>query len=147
MVSEEHQVLLNALANGLEADGGRVTGLERRGMRKPFDKKYWNLPPPDPVDRKTPDLQGWDGGRLILGEAEMSPYGSHTESQLGTFVRHVMHRSDVSLYVAVPLEHSDAMENKIRRSGWEYRKISYICVWPFEKIGHEYIPRSKQYVR
>ena len=145
MVSEDHQVLLNALANGLVREGVRLTGLERRGMQEPFDKKYWNIPPPQLVDGKTPDLQGECGERLILGEAEMSADGSHTESQLDTFVGYVVRHLSVSLYVAVPFEYRNRMKDMLLAMA-EHQARDRIWVWPFRKVGQTYAPYPRLHV-
>jgi len=145
VVSEDHQVLLNALANGLEREEVLVTGLARQGMQEPFDRKYWGVPPPQLVDWKTPDLQGECGERLILGEAEMSTYGSHTESQLDTFVSHVVRHPSVSLHVAVPFEYKNRMKDMLLAMA-RHQARHRIWVWPFRKVGQTYAPDPKLHV-
>ena len=145
MLAVAREAIANALANGLVREGVRLTGLERRGMQEPFDRKYWNLPPPQLVDGKTPDLQGECGERLILGEAEMSADGSHTESQLDTLVRHVVRHLPVSLYVAVPFEYKNRMKDMLlAMAGHQARHR--IWVWPFRKVGQTYAPDPRLHV-
>ena len=147
VVSEAHQRLLNALANGLSKEGVRVDRLDRRGMTEPFDVQYRYLSDPPPVGGKIPDLQGVDGrGRIHIGEADTSASDSQTQAQLQTFVRHVM-RNPSFLHVAVPLECANDTKNTILRAGWERRAVSEIWVWAFRKIGQAYFSNGRLRVR
>ena len=55
MMSEEHQRLLNALANALEnSQGVRVTHIDVGGTPQLFSEKYRRLPEPYAIGEKVP---------------------------------------------------------------------------------------------
>ena len=132
MVLHTHSSLLNELANKLEKNNVRITHLDMQETPHLFDTKYRHLQKPPPIDGKIPDLQGVDRQNVIhLGEAETSPSGQHTESQLRTFACRVMSNTNipVPLHVIVPSEHSETIKNTIRRIRLEDRMIDgRICL-------------------
>ena len=142
MTSLKHQRLLNALANKLEDIGVRVTHLAMKDMLGQFDMRYWDLEEPPARSGKIPDLQGERGRSIHLGEADTSASGSHTASQLDTFVRHVVCHPSFSLHVAVPFEYRNRMKDMLlAMAGHQARRR--IWVWPFREIGQTYDPEIK----
>ena len=133
MASREHQLLLNALANGLKRKYGvNVTHLVTGGRRELFSAKYRNLRNPRPRSGMTPDLQGEDElGAIHLGEAETSAYGSHTEAQLRAFSSRRMRKTNIPVpfHVIVPFGRRKAMKDTIRRIGLGGKLGEQIHVW------------------
>ena len=136
MMSEEHQRLLNALANALEKEKGvRITHIDVGGTPQLFDEKYRRLPEPLARNGKIPDLQGTDQrGVIHLGEAKTDvsgPYTEHAEEQIRAFGCRVMKNTDVPvpLHVIVPPGGREAMERFIRQIGFGDKIGSQIHVW------------------
>lgn len=120
MSSEQHQLLVNALALALEKQRGiTITAIDIDGDPQFFDQKYRNLPTPADHDG-IPDLQGDDDNGIIhLGEAEIDVNDSNVEKQLKAFSNRVMKGTDISisLHVIVPKEIREDMESKIHQIG------------------------------
>ena len=139
MPSREHQILLNALANGLKQKYGvNVTHLVTSG-RELFSAKYRSLRNPRPRNEMTPDLRGVDWrGVTHLGEADTEVSGSHTESQLLAFSSRRMRKTNIPVpfHVIVPFGRRKAMRNTIRRIGLGVKLDEQIHVWsPIEAIS------------
>ena len=119
MVSEEHQRLVNALAQAWERVGIRVTAIDMAGHPSYFDQKYRSLPTPSDHGG-IPDLEGVDvNGTLHLGEAETDMQAENMESQLKNFSNRVMRKTRVRvpLHVVVPTRLVSQMEYKINHLG------------------------------
>lgn len=75
MVSEDHQKMLNSLANVLESQGIKITHLDIADMPELFDEKYRKLSKPDERDGYSPDLEGMKGAMRYFGEAKTKVKG------------------------------------------------------------------------
>lgn len=132
MASEEHQILVNALAKALEEQRGvTITHVDIDGDSQFFDEKYRELPTPGDHGGM-PDLQGKDTkGLLHLGEAEIDIDDENVEAQLKAFSNRVMNGTEtkVPLHVIVPNGLRDQMENKIREIGLGDKLRTQIFVW------------------
>ena len=119
MVSEEHQRLVNALAQAWERVGIRVTAIDMADYPLYFDQKYRNLSAPGDHGG-IPDLEGMDAnGTLHLGEAETDMRAENMDSQLKNFSSRVMRKTRVRvpLHVVVPTRLVSQMESKINQLG------------------------------
>ena len=133
MISEEHQKLVNALAQVLEKRGIQITEIDISGTPHCFDQKYRNLPKPAAIDGSIPDLMGKDtNGTIHLGEAETDMEAENINGQLKKFSTRVMTNTNVQVpfHVIVPLRIRPQMEDRIRRLGLGDRLSSrQILIW------------------
>lgn len=135
MIPEDHQRLVNSLANALKQKGIKITHIDIGDTPQLFNEEYRRLPKPPTIKGKTPDLQGTDQQGLIhLGEAEIDVAGSYTEQtegQLRVFGNRVMPNTNtpVPLHVIVHSGDREAMESIIRRIGLGGKIGSQIHIW------------------
>lgn len=130
MVSEEHQKLLNSLANALEAEGVTITHIDIAETPELFDGKYRDLPKPNERDGQIPDLEGMKGALRHLGEVKTSIKDSNLDSQLKAFTNREMNSKDIPLHIAVPKNLKKELEAKLYRLRlYEKYKKGTIRIW------------------
>ena len=121
MVTEEHQRLVNALAQVLEERKGvKITAIDVAGTPEYFEPKYRNLPRPHDYDGSIPDLEGMGAdGVFHLGEAETDMEAENLDDQLKRFSCRVMTKTEapVPLHVIVPKRIRSQMSDRIRSLG------------------------------
>ncbi len=131
MTLEEHQKMLNALANALEAQGIKITHIDISGTPQYFDEKYRDLPKPNERDGQTPDLEGMKGALRHLGEVKINIKDDpNIDAQLKAFTNREMNGKDIPLHIVVPKEIRKQMEGKLYKRGLydKYKKGS-IKIW------------------
>ncbi len=131
MTSEEHQKLLNSLANALEDQGIRITHIDIGETPELFDEKYRNLPKPIERDGYSPDLEGMKGALRYFGEVKTSVKDDpNIDAQLRAFTSREMNGKDIPLHIVVPKEFKKQLEDKLYKMGLydKYKKGS-IKVW------------------
>ena len=120
-MANEHDVLVNTLANTLESQKGiTIVEIDTGDSKKRFARKYHDLPKPEERGGRIPDLVGRDAdGTIHLGEAETDMDAENLDDQLRVFSNRVMTHSKipVSLHVIVPQRISQDMEDRIRELG------------------------------
>lgn len=130
MVSEEHQKLLNSLANALEAEGVTITHIDIAETPELFDYKYRDLPKPNERDGQIPDLEGMKGALRHLGEVKTSIKDSNLDSQLKAFTNREMNSKDIPLHIAVPKKLKKELEARLYRLRlYEKYKKGTIRIW------------------
>ena len=121
MVSEEHQRLVDALAQVLEDKKGvRTIAIDIAGTPHCFDEKYHDLPKPKDRDGSIPDLVGKDTkGTYHLGEAETDMEAENLNDQLKKFSNRTMTSTGapVPLHVIIPQRIRSLMVARINRIG------------------------------
>jgi hypothetical protein len=131
MTLEEHQKLLNSLANSLESEGVVITHIDIADTPEFFDEKYRKLPKPIERDGLVPDLEGMKGALRHLGEVKITIKGDpNVNLQLRVFTNREMSGKDIPLHIAVPKNLKKELENKLYKMGLynKYKKGS-IRVW------------------
>ncbi len=130
MTSEEHQKLLNSLANALEAEGITITHIDTAETPELFDDKYRELPKPIERDGHVPDLEGMRGALRHLGEVKTDIKDPNLDSQLKAFTNREMSGKDIPLHIAVPKNLKKELEAKLYRLKLydKYKKGS-IRIW------------------
>ena len=131
MPSEEHQKLLNSLANTLESQGITITHIDIDGTPELFDEKYRELPSPTERDGHVPDLEGMKGALRHFGEAKTRVKDDpNIDSQLRAFTDRVMNGKEIPLHIVVPKEVKKEMERRLYKLGLydKYQKGS-IKIW------------------
>ena len=135
MASEEHQTLVNLLAQRLEEQRGiKIVRIDMAGTLQYFEQKYHNLPKPKAYNGSIPDLVGKDTkGITHLGEAETDMEAENLNNQLLAFSRWRMTKTKipVPLHVIVPRRIKHKMESRIRSIGLG-DKLDHgrITIWP-----------------
>jgi hypothetical protein len=131
MISEEHQKLLNSLANALESEGITVTHIDNAEFPDHFDDKFRKLPIPKERDGHVPDLEGMKGALRHIGEVKTKIKGdSILDSQLKSFTNREMNGKEVPLHIAVPKELKKELENKLYKMKlYDKYKKGIIRIW------------------
>ena len=130
MTSQEHQKLLNSLANALEAEGVTITHIDIAETPEFFDDKYRELPKPKERDGQIPDLEGMKGALRHLGEVKTKIKDSNLDSQLKAFTNREMNGKDIPLHIAVPKNLKKELEAKIYRLKlYDKYKNGTIRIW------------------
>ena len=131
MTSEEHQKLLNSLANALESEGITVTHIDNIEFPDLFDDKFRKLPKPNERDGHTPDLEGMKGALRHIGEVKTKIKGdSILDSQLKSFTNREMNGKEIPLHIAVPKELKKELENKLYKMKlYDKYKKGIIRIW------------------
>jgi len=129
--SEEHQKLLNSLANVLESEGITVTNIDIADTPDLFDDRFKKLPKPTERDGNTPDLEGMKGALRHIGEVKTKIKGdSILDSQLKSFTNREMNGKEIPLHLAVPKELKKELENKLYKLGlYDKYKKGIIRIW------------------
>jgi hypothetical protein len=129
--SEEHQKLLNSLANALESEGITVTHIDIAETSGLFDEKFRKLPKPKERDGLIPDLEGMKGALRHIGEAKIKIKGDATlDSQLKSFTNREMNGKEIPLHIAVSKELKKELENKLYKMGlYDKYKKGIIRIW------------------
>lgn len=131
MVSEDHQKMLNSLANVLESQGIKITHLDIADMPELFDEKYRKLSKPDERDGYSPDLEGMKGAMRYFGEAKTKVKGDpDIDGQLRAFTSREIGGKEIPLHIVVPKDLKKEIEGKIYKLGLydKYKKGS-IKIW------------------
>lgn len=131
MTSEEHQKMLNALANALESQGIRITHIDISGTPEFFDEKYRSLPRPSERDGQIPDLEGMKGVLRHLGEVKTNIKDDpNIDAQLKAFTNREMNGKDIPLHIVVPKEFRKQLEAKLYKKGlYDKYKSGSINIW------------------
>ena len=131
MTSEEHQKLLNSLANALESEGITVTHIDNAEFPDLFDEKFRKLPKPNERDGHTPDLEGMKGALRHIGEVKTKIKGDTVlDSQLKSFTNREMNGKEIPLHIAVPKELKKELENKLYKMKlYDKYKKGIIRIW------------------
>lgn len=131
MPTEEHQKLLNSLANALESEGITVTHIDNVEFPDLFDDKFRKLPKPKERDGQTPDLEGMKGALRHIGEVKTKIKGdSILDSQLKSFTNREMNGKEIPLHIAVPKELKKELENKLYKMKlYDKYKKGIIRIW------------------
>ncbi|MGI0046289.1 MAG: hypothetical protein ACREBB_03765 [Nitrosotalea sp.] len=131
MTSEEHQKMLNSLANSLESQGIKITHIDIAETPEYFDEKYRKLPKPDERDGQIPDLEGMKGALRHLGEVKTSIKDDpNIDAQLKAFTNREMNGKDIPLHIVVPKELKKQMEGKLYKRGlYDKYKKGTIKIW------------------
>jgi hypothetical protein len=131
MVSEEHQKLLNSLANALELEGITITHIDIAETPELFDDKFRKLPKPKERDGHTPDLEGMKGALRHIGEVKTDIKGDpNLESQLKSFTNREMNGKEIPLHIAVPKILKKELENKLYKMKlYDKYKKNIIRIW------------------
>lgn len=131
MVSEEHQKLLNSLANALESQGIKITHIDMADMPELFDEKYRKLAKPDERDGHAPDLEGVKGVLRHFGEVKLKIKGDpDIDAQLRAFTSREMDGKEIPLHIVVPKELKKELEGKLYKLGlYDKYKKGTIKVW------------------
>ncbi|MDE1816431.1 MAG: hypothetical protein KGI11_07740 [Thaumarchaeota archaeon] len=131
MTSEEHQKLLNSLANTLESQGITITHIDMAEMPELFDEKYRKLAKPVERDGYSPDLEGMKGALRHFGEVKTSVKDDpNIDAQLRALTSREMDGKDIPLHIVVPKELKKELEGKLYKLGLydKYKKGS-IKIW------------------
>jgi hypothetical protein len=131
MTLEEHQRMLNSLANTLESQGITITHIDMAETPDLFDEKYKKLERPAERDGHSPDLEGMKGALRYLGEVKTKIKDDpNIDAQLRAFTSREMGGKDVPLHIAVPKELKKELEGKLYKLGLydKYKKGS-IKIW------------------
>jgi len=128
---EEHQKLLNSLANALESEGITITHIDMDETPELFDEKFKKLPKPNERDGQTPDLEGMKGALRHIGEVKINIKGdSNIDSQLRSFTNREMNGKEIPLHLAVPKELKKELEKKLYKMGlYDKYKKGIIRIW------------------
>lgn len=130
MVSDEHQRLLNSLANALEAEGVTITHIDTAETPELFDDRYRELPKPKERDGQMPDLEGMKGSLRHLGEVKTNIKDPNLDSQLKAFTNREMNGKDIPLHIAVPKNLKKELEAKLYRLRlYDKYKKGAIRIW------------------
>lgn len=131
MPSEEHQKLLNSLANVLESEGITVTHIDISDTPDLFDEKFRKLPKPNERDGNIPDLEGMKGALRHIGEVKMKvKEDAILDSQLKSFTNREMNGKEIPLHIAVPKELKSDLEKKLYKIGlYDKYKKGTIRIW------------------
>jgi hypothetical protein len=131
MVSEEHQKLLNSLANALESEGIMITHIDVAETPELFDDKFRKLPKPKERDGHIPDLEGMKGALRHIGEVKTDIKGDHNlDSQLKSFTNREMNGREIPLHIAVPKTLKKEFEKKLYKIGlYDKYKKGIIRIW------------------
>ncbi|MDE1862397.1 MAG: hypothetical protein KGI33_05750 [Thaumarchaeota archaeon] len=131
MTSEEHQRLLNLLANTLESQGVKITHMDIAGMPQFFDEKYRNLPMPSERDGHIPDLEGMKGALRYFGEAKVKIKGDpDVDAQIRAFTNREMNGKDIPLHIVIPKKLKKELEGRLYKLGlYDKYKKGIIKVW------------------
>ena len=129
--SEEHQKLLNSLANALESEGITITHIDMDETPDLFDEKFKKLPKPKERDGQTPDLEGMKGALRHIGVVKIKIKGdSNIDSQLRSFTNREMNGKEIPLHLAVPKELKKELENKLYKMElYNKYKKGIIRIW------------------
>ena len=131
MTSEEHQRLVNSLANTLESQGITITHIDMAEMPEYFDERYRKLPKPTERDGHMPDLEGMKGALRHFGEVKLKVKDDpNIDAQLRALTNREMNGKDIPLHIVVPKELKKELEGKLYKLGLydKYKKGS-IKVW------------------
>ncbi|MDE1726630.1 MAG: hypothetical protein KGH89_05130 [Thaumarchaeota archaeon] len=131
MTSDEHQRLVNSLANTMESQGITITHIDIDKTPEYFDERYRSLPKPKERDGQTPDLEGMKGALRHFGEAKTSLKDDpNIDAQLKAFTGREMDGKDIPLHIAIPKELKKELEKKLYKIGlYEKYKKGSIKVW------------------
>jgi hypothetical protein len=131
LTSEEHQKLLNSLANALEAEGITVTHIDIADTPEFFDDKFRKLPKPKERDGHTPDLEGMKGALRHIGEVKTKIKGDpNLDSQLKSFTNREMNGKEIPLHLVVPKALKKELEKKLYKIGlYDKYKKGTIRIW------------------
>ena len=131
MKTEEHQRLLNLLANTLESQGITITHIDLAEMPECFDEKYRKLPIPTERDGCKPDLEGMKGALRHLGEAKVKIKDDpNVDKQLRAFTNRIMNGKEIPLHLVVPKEIKKEIEAKLYKMGlYDKYKNGTIKIW------------------
>jgi len=129
--SEEHQKLLNSLANALESEGITVTHIDIDETPDLFDYRFRKLPKPKERDGNTPDLEGMKGALRQIGEVKIKIKGDVIlDSQLKSFTNREMNGKEIPLHIAVPTKLKKELEKKLYKIGlYNKYKKGTIRIW------------------
>jgi hypothetical protein len=128
---EEHQKLLNSLANALEAEGITITHIDIAETPQFFDDKFRKLPKPKERDGHIPDLEGMKGALRHIGEVKIGIKGDpKLDSQLKSFTNREMNGKEIPLHIAVPNKLKKELEKKLYKIGlYNKYKKGTIRIW------------------
>ena len=131
MASEDHQRLVNALANILESQGITITHIDMAGTPEFFDEKYRKLAKPDERDGYSPDLEGMKGALRHFGEAKTKIKDDpNIDAQIRAFTNREMNGKDIPLHMAVPKEIKKELEGKLYKMRlYDKYKKGTIKIW------------------
>ncbi|MDE1764796.1 MAG: hypothetical protein KGI27_00840 [Thaumarchaeota archaeon] len=131
MVSEDHQRLVNALANILESQGITITHVDMAETPELFDEKYRKLAKPDERDGYSPDLEGMKGALRHFGEAKTKIKDDpNIDAQIRAFTNREMDGKDIPLHMVVPKELKKELEGKLYKMGlYNKYKNGTIKIW------------------
>ena len=131
MASEDHQRLLNSLANAMEKQGITITHVNIDGTPEYFDEKYRKLPIPKERDSYKPDLEGMRGALRHLGEAKIMIKGDENiDSQFRAFASREMNGKEIPFHIVVPKSIKKEVEKKLYKLNLygKYKK-GVIKIW------------------
>jgi hypothetical protein len=128
---EEHQKLLNSLANAMEAEGITITNIDIAETPQFFDDKFRKLPKPKERDGHIPDLEGMKGALRHIGEVKIDIKGDpKLDSQLKSFTNREMNGKEIPLHIAVPTKLKKELEKKLYKIGlYNKYKKGTIRIW------------------
>jgi hypothetical protein len=131
MALEEHQKLLNSLANILESEGITITHIDLADTPELFEEKYRKLPKPSGRDGHVPDLEGMKGALRHLGEVKTSIKNDpNLDSQLTAFTGREMNGKEIPLHIAVPQPLKKELENRLYKLRlYDKYKKGTIRIW------------------
>ncbi len=131
MASEEHQRLLNSLANTLESMGITITHIDIADTPELFDERYRNLPKPSERDGQCPDLEGMKGALRHFGEAKTRIKDDpNIDAQLRAFTGREMNGKEIPLHIVVQKELKKDLEGKMYKLGlYDKYKKGTIKIW------------------
>ena len=131
MTSEDHQRLLNSLANALESQGVRITHIDMAGTPEFFDEKYRKLAKPDERDGHSPDLEGMKGALRHFGEVKTKIKDDpNIDAQLKAFTNRKIDNRDIPLHIVVPKDLKKELEKKLYKLGlYDKYKKGIIRIW------------------
>lgn len=131
MASEDHQILVNALANILESHGITITHIDMAGTPEFFDEKYRKLAKPDERDGYSPDLEGMKGALRHFGEAKTKIKDDpNIDAQIRAFTNREMDGRDIPLHIVVPKELKKELEGKLYKMRlYDKYKKGTIKIW------------------
>lgn len=131
MASEEHQKLLNSLANAMESEGIAITHIDIDETPDLFDDRFRKLPKPKERDGHIPDIEGMKGALRHIGEVKISITADPSfDSQLKSFTNREMNGKEIPLHLAVPAKLKKDLEKKLYKMGLytKYKKGT-IRIW------------------
>ncbi len=131
MVSEDHQRLLNSLANTLESQGIKITHIDIADMPELFDEKYRKLSRPIERDGYVPDVEGMKGALRHFGEVKTKIKDDpDIDDQLKAFTNREIDGKEIPLHIVVPEELKKELEGKLYKLGlYDKYKKGTIKVW------------------